>query len=275
MKKFFISFCVISSIVSIMFVGCGGSKSGGGRKQIKIFETSGGVVYNMPINQSGIVFADSILEIGNEYILFVPNDESVSPNIDVALFDSDGNRQSDIVYLTINGDECIDLTELIDNPRGGKSGSLVGTGKGGKCQLIATCGTITRSVNIWVYDSRGMQGFNNKGIPIDSEGNKLVQTDVVNDCVFFNNSGTIYIVGNAYLYGTYTSSSWKNAFKNINDFSTISFNLTNPTDKILCGPSANNKIYIAETSNGGHVKIIGTGNSIIWEYAPLGATSFK
>jgi hypothetical protein len=274
MKRYFISFCVIISIVSIMFVGCGGSKSGGGRKQIKIFETSGGVVYNMPINQSGIVFADSISEIGNEYILFVPNDESVSPNIDVALFDSDGNRQSDIVYLTINGDECIDLTELIDNPRGGKSGPLVDTGKGGKCQLIATCGEISRFVDIWVYDSCSMSGFPNQGINIDEFGIKSNPPITDPDgCVFFNNNGNIYIVGKAYLHGEYVN--WKSEFKNIDDFSGINFNLTNPDDKMLCSPLANNKIYIAETPNGGHVKIIGTGNSIIWEYAPPGITSFK
>lgn len=271
MKRYFISFCVIISIVSIMFVGCGGSKSGGGRKQIKIFETSGGVVYNMPINQSGIVFADSILEIGNEYILFVPNDEAVLPYIDVALFDESGNRQPDIVNLTIDGDQCIDLTKMSDNPAGGKSGQLIGIGNGGKCQLIATAGEITRSINILVYDSCSVNDVNmDFRIPQKDRANTRAESTIYGDTTL--PLTPVKITHGSYKVTDCNQINWRTELKNVARVDVNKFDNGETQPNNILDPH-NPAIYIAKTPDDGYVKIIAIGSSIIWEYTQT--NSFK
>ena len=272
MKRYFISFCVIISIVSIMFVGCGGSKSGGGRKQIKIFETSGGVVYNMSTNQSGIVFADNIVEIGNEYILFFPWKEAIIPSIDVALFDENGNRQSDIINLTIDGDQCIDLTKIFDNPNGGKSGQLIGLEPGGKCRLIATCGELSRSVNIWVYDSYELPRGNLRITQNEKTESGISKIDSTVYGVVVNEDGNIYntvkITKGSYLFKETTQSTWRNDLKSLDKID-VTQTLTDGNELNPRTP----KIYVAETPDGGHIKIVAIGSSIIWEYT--NTNSFK
>ena len=258
MKKyiFFISILILSIILA--FPGCGGSKkSSGGNGGIKIYESMGGVAY-MPKSLSGIAFADSITEIGNEYIYFVGNNsESVVPTITAYCKDDEGNIINTPVVFAVEGDNCFSMENLRDLENGGSAFQLVGVAPGGKAKLIATANGQTREIDVYIYDSYGTVGVTN-GIKLNSDGSKKL-SNVKNDCIFYNES----IVGRSYLADTCDGFTWKEKLSAIKTVDIGQIEAGVP-DVFLDF----NKIYIAEVLNGGYIKIVRIGASKIWEYSP-------
>lgn len=269
MKKytFFISILIISIILA--FPGCGGGKkSSGGNGGIKIYESMGGVAY-MPKNLSGIAFADSITEIGNEYIYFVGNNsESVVPTITAYCKDGEGNIIDVPVVFAVEGDSCFNMEYPQNLTGGGSAFQLVGVAPGGKAKLIATANGQTREIDVYIYDSYGIVG-GSVGRKINADGSHE-NSGIRSECAFFSDIeggyGVVKLVGKSYMVDTCDSITWKEKLRAIKTVDTAQLiNAGNPLD--------GNKIFVAEVPTGGYIKIVRIGVSEIWEYSLTG--SFK
>jgi hypothetical protein len=269
MKKytFFISILILSIILA--FPGCGGGKkSSGGNGGIKIYESMGGVAY-MPKNLSGIAFADSITEIGNEYIYFVGNNsESVVPTITAYCKDGEGNIIDVPVVFAVEGDSCFNMEYPQNLTGGGSAFQLVGVAPGGKAKLTATANGQTREIDVYIYDSYGQLGLTG-GIRINNDGSKDMSNISNGDCAFYLAVPGVTIIGKSYLVDTCDGFTWKEKLSSIKTVDTAQLAASNVNNLL-----ETNKIFIAEVPfTGGYMKIVRIGVSEIWEYSPT--TSFK
>ncbi len=275
MKRYYMCLISIFVIISILlFPGCGG---GGGKDNngpgagIRIYEVKGGTAF-MPndLNASGIVFADSLTEIGDEYVQFVANNsEAVVPTIQAFYKDADG-KVVDIPVSFVKdslADDCFNMDNQQNIAGGGSAFQLIGTGNGGKGKIIASANGTSREVDVYIYNSYGVLGLTSGRI-IDSNGNQSNST-VKSLCAFFQESDGTHIVGKSYFVDSCDQITWKSKLKAVKsiDLSSIeSGNINNLID------GREPKIYVAEAGEG-YMKIVRVGASEIWEYT--NTTSFK
>jgi hypothetical protein len=284
MKKIYIGIISTLIIISIIaFPGCGGNGGGNnvnngnnGNSEpgagIRFYEVKGGTAF-MPdnLNAAGIVFADSLSEIGDEYIQFVGNNsESIVPTIQAFYKDVNGN----IVNVPVSfakdptADDCFNMDSPSDIGGGGSQFQLIGNAPGGKGKLIASANGVTREIDVYIYNSYGVLGLTSGRI-IDSNGNQSNST-TRSLCAFFQESDGAHIVGKSYFVDSCDGFTWKSklkAIKTVNTSSIIGGNI----NTLLDGNEP--KIYVAEVVGGGYMKIVRIGASEIWEYT--NTTSFK
>lgn len=269
MKKytFFISILILSIILA--FPGCGGGKkSSGGNGGIKIYESMGGVAY-MPKSLSGIAFADSISEIGNEYIYFVGNNsEAVVPTIMAYYKDDNGNTVDTPVVFTIEGDNCFNMENLQNLSGGGSAFNLVGVAPGGRAKLTATANGQTREIDVYIYDSYGVlaNGLNimTKDLLAINDANSTIFGDTLNNPVVRRLNKRSYAVPDGICDGI----TWKEKLKSIKTVDPTKF-INGSENQALEGPECPQpQIFIAEAAGGGYIKVVKVGVSIVWEYSP-------
>jgi hypothetical protein len=271
MKKytFIISILILSIILA--FPGCGGGgKKDGGNGGIKIYESLGGVAY-MPenLNVSGIAFADSLSEIGNEYIYFVGNNsEAVVPTIMAYYKDGNGNTVDTPVVFAIEGDNCFNMENLQNLSGGGSAFNLVGVAPGGRAKLTATANGQTREIDVYIYDSYGTL---NTGLNIATK-EFVLHTDA--SSTIYGDTSDIYTIRrlNKRSYavpdGICDSITWKEKLKSIKTVDPTKF-INGSENQALEGPECPQpQIFIAEAAGGGYIKVVKVGVSIVWEYSP-------
>jgi hypothetical protein len=284
MKKYSIILLSVIILIGIMFLpGClsGNSNSGSYQKQIKIFEVQGGIGY-VPnnLNLNGLVFADSLSEIGNEYVIYSDdyNTGSAVPMIQAFYYDESGNKVDVPVSFIkdLSTDDCFNFDNLTNLSGGGTSFNLTGNSPGGKGKIIASCNGLTREVDVYVYDSYGVLGYMS-GRKIDTNGVQSNST-TKSECAFFSEVGGVKIVGKSYFVDSCDDFTWKEklkAIKTINVDLITGGNINNLID------GNNPQIYVAEVPGAipntiiGYVKIVRVGPSEIWEYTPNAAQGFK
>lgn len=264
MKKIFISSMSIILILSIMFIGCGGNKSSG-RSSIKIFEVKSGDVGYVPddLNHNGVVFADSLSEIGNEYMLLVPN-YSISDirGIQAVYYDDNGNKQNVIVSLTIDNPNIFENFTPLNIIGGGTSVDLQGKQPGGKGVLTANYNGLIRQVNIWVYNSWGTLS---SGVKINSDGTYLlVDPTLKMQCAFYYEVPNKILIGQSYHEAVCNMSNWKEVFKSIKTINESRF-IVGSENQIFNADNVYN-IYISKIPDNGYIKIIQAGEITVWEH---------
>jgi hypothetical protein len=277
MKKYtlFISILILSVILA--FPGCGGGSKkdrnpdpGDGdpviNQRIKIFEVSGGVAM---ANIRGLVFADSLSEIGDQYTVFVANNsEGVVPTIMAYCYDDEG-RKIDIPVLFAKHadfDDCFTMDNPSNINGGGSRFNLIGNAPGGKGKLIASANGATREVEVYVYDSFGVLSAD-RGRKINTDGshdNSAIRAE----CAFFSDSGEVKLVGKSYLADSCDGVTWKEKLRAIKTVSATDL-AAGDTDNI---PTLG-QIYVAEVPTGGYIKYVRINHSMIWEYSQT--TNFK
>jgi hypothetical protein len=284
MKKLYIVTISVLIIMSIMaFPGCGG---GGGnnpppdapRNTLKLYEVTGGTAYIMPsnLNKSGLVFADSLSEIGSEYVVFVGNySESVIPTIQAYYYDNNGNKMNIPVAFAkdTSADDCFNMESPNDIAGGGSQFQLTGNSPGGRGKLIASANGQTKEVDIYVYNSFGSL---NTGLNVVTR-TQIPYTDV-NSTIYGDTSSSPYYVRlNKRSYavpdGICDGFTWKEKLKAIKTVNTSGF-VSGSEDQALEGPECPQpQIFVAEAAGGGYIKMVKIGSSTIWEYT--NTTSFK
>lgn len=275
MKKPLVSFLsTVIFVLILVFPGCGGGSKNTGNAGIKIYEVNpGGVAHMSDLNRNGVVFADSLTEIGTEYILFLANNtEGVTPGIQACYKDTKGKIVDIPVSIAKNGD-CFVTDDLTNLAGGGTSFSLVGVAPGGRGEFVANANGSTKKVDIYVFDSYGTLGATN-GVSLNNTTGiqKLEPNENRSKCIVFSDLDGLKIVGKSYFVADCTVYDWKEKLKAIKDIDTVSVD-NGVADTVLNGNFP--KIYVAENPLGGYIKVVRVGTSTIWEYALPGATSFK
>lgn len=221
------------------------------------------------LNKTGLVFADSLSEIGDQYTVFVANgSESAVPTIQAYCYDDGGNVLD--LPVTFAKDPGFDDCYTIDSPQnltgGGSKFNLIGNAPGGKGKLIASANGLTREVEVYVYDSYGVLSAD-RGRKINTDGSH-VNSAIRADSAFFSDAGVVRLIGKSYLADTCDGFTWKEKLRAIKT--------VDATD--LAAGDADNiptlgQIYVAEVPTGGYIKYVRIGPSMIWEYSQT--TSFK
>jgi hypothetical protein len=272
MKKYWIILLLIFILVGIMFLpGCGkGNSSGLYQKQIKIFEILGGSAYAPAnLNLNGLVFADSFKEIDNEYAVFVGNEsESIVPTIQAFYYDENGDKINISVLFTKDSfaDDCFNMNNLNNLDDGGTSFELVGKSPGGKGKIIASANGLIKEVNVYVYNSYGSLNTGLNVITKESVSYTDVDSTIYGDtsnppiCVRLNKRS--YVIPDSICNGF----TWKEKLKNIKSVDVSKF-VDGSEHQALEGPECPEpKIFIAEASRGGYIKVVKINPTIIWEY---------
>jgi hypothetical protein len=274
MKKI-IAFCITFSILfaTMVLPGCGGGGKKDPVKSLKIYQLSGSggvVALGKELYTAGTVLAEGLIEIGSNYVLYV---NGSLPTIE-SYVQEDGVRLSDSVDIVKDFSEagykdCFNFNNMGPALAGGTSVEIIPTHPG-KCKMISTSGTLTRPVEVLVFDGIAVIPGAGNGYRVDDDGHYLSGTKM--ECAFWTNNIVgfpVILPGKAYKFDTGDPYNWRGKLKNMTTVDVDAVN-AGAVDQVLNVGD----MYVAQNPLGGYVKICWIqGEGIIWEYTST--TSFR
>jgi hypothetical protein len=263
MKKLYILVLSFIFVIGITFLpGCGGGGNNnplGGNDNpagndsgahIAVYQTSGsgGVALIMPkLIINNIAYADN-LQIGanQTYILYLGGG---FPTLQVFVEDDNGQRKTDVInvapdYTSAGFSQCISIQGQTNMVGGGVQFNINQVAPG-KCKIVLTGGSLTREVDILIWDTQ--QNLYTSGILINDTGHQQAVSAGVSD--IYEQTGSYCINGDWYKVDTCDLSDWMAKFKAVQTVNSASF---------TTGPHAMTigEIYVSRAKNGGFIKSV-------------------